>query len=69
MSFLRFPTVRYTHDAIYPQSNHSKMSKRLHNRIFLLRCTLWLSCILRFRQIKVLTDIQSTLLLNLCDIQ
>ena len=45
------------------------MSKRLHNRIFLLRCTLWLSCILRFRQIKVLTDIQSTLLLNLCDIQ
>ena len=45
------------------------MFKRLHNRLFLLRCTLWLFCILRFRQIKILTNIQSTFLLNLCDIK
>ena len=47
----------------------SKKSQSLHNRLFLLRCTLWLFCILRFRQIKILTNIQSTFLLNLCDIK
>lgn len=47
----------------------SKMSKCLHNCIFLLRCTLWLSRILWFCQIEVLTNIQTTFLLNLCNIQ
>ena len=48
---------------------NSKMPKHLHNRIFLLRCALRLSCLLRFRKIKVLTNIQSTFLLNLCNIK
>ena len=53
----------------YSKSNHLKMLQSLHNRILFLLRTLRLLCIFGLRLVVVLPYLQTTLLLDLRDIQ